>query len=65
MDKYQIKDRVKPLAGVYAGRIGRVDSIATDVPKCIGVVFEKAEKGELLFLTWYEPNQLEKVVNNG
>lgn len=56
---FKIKDKVKPLAGIFVGRTGSIEAIAENAPKCIGVRFP-LEKGEgFNLLTWYEPDTLE------
>lgn len=53
-------DRIRVLTGVYINKCGRVRALAEDVPKCVGVIFENAGSKEVLLLTWFQPNEIEK-----
>ena len=59
MAKVKVGDRIRVLVGVYTGKEGRVDSLS-DAPKSIGVHVFGGEKTTLP-LTWFRPEEIEKV----
>ena len=60
MAKVEVGDRIRVLIGDYTGKEGRVDSLS-DAPKCIGVeVFGTGGK-MVLPLTWFRPEEIEKI----
>lgn len=60
MATLKIKDRVRILVGVYVGKEGRVDSISSAL-KSIGVYVFAGGKVKALPLTWFRPEEIEKV----
>lgn len=60
MAKLKINDRVRVLVGVYTGQEGRVESLS-DAPLCIGVHIFGGKKEVVLPLTWFRPEEVEKI----
>lgn len=54
---FKEKDSVRILVGVYAGKEGKVDTIAEGAEKLIGVHIP----GERIPLIWFEPEEVEKL----
>ncbi len=59
MAKLKVGDRIRVLVGVYTGKEGRVDSVSS-APKSIGV-YVFGSKETTLPLTWFRPEEVEKV----
>ena len=57
---FQMDDRVRVLMGVYAGKQGVVDVIATEQAKSVGVRILGGEK--VLPLTWFKPEEIEMML---
>ena len=56
---FKTSDRIRVLIGVYAGKQGVVDAIATEQEKSVGVRILGG--GKVLPLTWFKPDEIEKV----
>lgn len=56
--KFEEKDRIRVLVGVYQGKEGKVIVLALDAPKSVGVTIYGAEKA--LVTTWFKPEEIEK-----
>lgn len=57
--KFEEKDRIRVLVGVYQGKEGRVTCLAPDAPKSVGVTIYGADKS--LVTTWFKPEEIEKL----
>ena len=59
MKKPKIGSTVRVLAGVYAGRDGKVQ-VLSDAPKSVGVLVYGGD-GATLPLTWFKPEEVEEL----
>lgn len=57
--EFEIGNKIKVIQGNYIGKEGRVDAIAPDVPKSIGVILQGAEK--VMMTYWFKPEEVELV----
>lgn len=57
--EFKEKDRVRVIEGIYTGKEGRVDALAENVPKPVGVILEGAEK--VVSIWWFKPTEIEKI----
>ena len=51
---WMIDDTVRVKEGAFVGKIGKIEAIATDVPKSVGVRIPKTS-----MLVWFRPAEVE------
>lgn len=57
--EFKKEDRIKVLEGIYTGKEGKVNVLAENVPKSVGVILRGAEK--VTTVCWFKPTEIEKI----